>query len=163
MSKEPATVYLCLGSNMGNRQSNLDRALDLLSQRIKVVKSSTVYDTEPVGTSKQPRFLNMVCEVQTKLSPDELLKLAKAIENKMGRTSGHNAPRPIDIDILFYGDRIVETTDLIIPHPRIMNRAFVLIPLDEIAPDLMHPISGRTVREMCSELGAVQGILRWEG
>ena len=157
------TVYLGLGSNLGNRQANLDKAFDFLSQRIRVEEVSSVYDTEPIGNIEQPRFLNMVCQVHTNLAPTELLALAKGIEKKLGRVATKsNAPRPIDIDILFYGDQVVETPELVIPHPRIMERAFVLVPLAEIAPDLVHPVNGKTGKELKENLTEVQGVLKWE-
>ncbi len=163
MSFEPVMVYLGLGSNMGKRQDNLDKALDLLSQRLRVEQVSSIYDTEPVGNTNQPRFLNLVCQVHTRLAPMELLTMAKGIELKLGRVPGtSNAPRPIDIDILFYGDQVVKTKELVIPHPRLVERAFVLIPLAEIAPDLVHPVSGRTVRELLQGVTETQGVLRWE-
>ena len=163
MGSEPVTVYLGLGSNMGNRQDNLDRALDFLSQRLRIEKVSSVYDTEPVGNINQPRFLNMVCQVYTRLAPSELLTLAKGIEKKLGRIFGKpNAPRPIDIDILFYGDQVIETPELIIPHPRLTERAFVLIPLDEIAPDLVHPVNGKAVNQLLKGITEVQGVFKWE-
>ncbi len=163
MNFELVTAYLGLGSNMGNRQGNLDRALELLSQRLSVGQLSSVYDTEPVGNVDQSRFLNMVCQVHTRLTPVELLALAKGIEMKLGRVSRKpNAPRPIDIDILFCGDQIIETPNLVIPHPRLAERAFVLIPLAEIAPELVHPVSGKTVRELLQMVTEKQGVLRWE-
>jgi len=148
---------------MGDRQDNLDKALDFLSQRLRVEKVSSVYDTEPVGDIEQPRFLNLVCRGYTSLAPMELLRLAKGIESKLDRVRGKpNAPRPIDIDILFYGDQIIETTELVIPHPRLTERAFVLIPLAEIAPDLVHPVNGKIVKELKREVTEVQGVFEWE-
>ncbi|MFC1957966.1 2-amino-4-hydroxy-6-hydroxymethyldihydropteridine diphosphokinase [Chloroflexota bacterium] len=161
MSLESVTAYLGLGSNMGDRQNNLDRALDILSQRLRVRQVSSRYDTEPVGNIEQPRFLNMVCQIHTGLEPEELLTLAKGIELKLGRTPGKvDAPRYIDIDILFYGDRVVETRELVIPHPRLVERAFVLIPLAEIAPDLVHPVNGKTVSELLKGINGTQGVLK---
>jgi 2-amino-4-hydroxy-6-hydroxymethyldihydropteridine diphosphokinase len=160
---EAVTAYLCLGSNLGNRQENLDKALDLLSQRMQIRKVSSLYDTEPVGNIEQPRFLNLVCQINTRLSPEELLTLAKGIELKMGRTPGkRNAPRIIDIDILLYGDSVVETEELEIPHPRIAERAFVLFPLAEIAPGAVHPVNGKTAKEMLNEVTETQGVFKWE-
>jgi len=159
-----AMVYLSLGSNLGNRQHNLDRALDFLSQRLQVEEVSSVYDTEPVGNTNQPRFLNLVCQVSTRLEPMALLTLVKGIESKLGRLPNtSNEPRPIDIDILFYDERIIETPKLVIPHPRLAERAFVLVPLAEIAPELVHPISGKTIVELKRQLQTgVQGVLRWK-
>ena len=163
MNSEQVMVYLGLGSNMGDRQGNMDKALDLLSQRLQVKQVSSIYDTEPVGNINQPRFLNLVCQVYTRLVPTALLALAKGIELKLGRAPAKaNAPRPIDIDILFYGDQIIKTPNLVIPHPRLAERAFVLIPLAEIASELVHPVSRQTIGELLKGVTETQGVLRWE-
>jgi len=163
VSSEPVVVYLGLGSNMGDRQDNLEKALDFLVQRMRVSRVSSVYETQPIGNTAQPNFLNLVCQVYTRLAPKELFTLAKSIESKLGRTPGQsNAPRPIDIDILFYGDQVIETPQLVIPHPRLTERLFVLIPLVEIAVDLKHPVTGQTVRQLLNEAPGIQGVFKWE-
>ena len=156
------TVYLGLGSNLGNRQDNLDMALKLLGQRMRIGKVSSIYDTEPLGNTGQPRFLNIACQVYTRLSPEGLLTLAKGIENKMGRHGRSGEPRPIDIDILLYGDTVMETPTLTIPHPKMGERSFVLVPLAEIAPDAVHPVTKQTVREMGEAVKEKQGVFKWE-
>ena len=162
MKTEAVTVYLGLGSNMEDRDENLDRALNYLSQRVRMGKVSSVYETDPVGNTDQPRFLNMVCQVFTRLAPEAMLALAKGIESKMGRTGKSGSPRPIDIDILLYGDEIVETPELVVPHPKMAKRAFVLVPLAEIAPNLEHPVSKQTVKKLLKSIREVQGVLKWE-
>jgi len=159
---EAVTVYLGLGSNIGDRQENLDKALNFLSQRLRMGKISSVYDTEPVGNTEQPRFLNLVCQAYTRLEPAGLLSLAKGIESKLGRTGKSNAPRTMDIDILLYDEQVIETPELVIPHPKMTERAFVLVPLDEIAPDLVHPVSGKTVKELLQSVTEKQGVLKLE-
>ena len=161
MDTEPATVYLSLGSNMEDRQKNLTRALDSLSQRLRIGRVSSIYDTEPVCDINQSRFLNLACQVYTRLSPEGLLALAKGIETRQGRLPGKsNAPRPIDIDILFYADLVMEMPGLVIPHPRLTERAFVLVPMSEIAPDLKHPVIGQTIMELMKGLADLNGIVR---
>jgi 2-amino-4-hydroxy-6-hydroxymethyldihydropteridine diphosphokinase len=156
------TAYLGLGSNLEDRQSNLEQALAFLAQRLRIEKVSSLYDTEPVGNTQQPRFLNLVCQVSTALSPAGLLALAKGIEAKLGRSGGSGMPRPIDIDILFYGNEVIETPGLIIPHPRLTERAFVLVSLVEIAPELVHPANGKTARELLMALKGIRGVFKWE-
>jgi len=148
-----ANVYLGLGSNLGDRRQNLAKALQLISKKAKVEKVSSIYETEPVGFKEQPFFLNAVCCISTELSPEQLLDLAKKIEADLGRIpSFKDAPRPVDIDILLYGDQIIKSQHLVIPHPRLTQRAFVLVPLAEIAPEVIHPESGKIVKELLADL-----------
>jgi len=157
-----STVYLGLGTNLGDRKQNLTQALELLSQHMVIENVSSVYETEPVGFEEQPLFLNAVCRVTTQLKPEQLLRLAKKIEAELGRKPGPpNAPRPLDIDILLHGKQVISTQDLIVPHPRLAERAFVLVPLAEIAPDFIHPVSKKTVMQMLHELGAITGVTKW--
>ncbi|MDP2918829.1 MAG: 2-amino-4-hydroxy-6-hydroxymethyldihydropteridine diphosphokinase [Dehalococcoidia bacterium] len=156
-------VYLGLGSNLGDRERNLRQALDLLCQQVTLYTISPIYETAPEGDGSQPRYLNLVCKARTKLPPEELLKFAKGIEAQMGREPGpRNSPRPIDIDILFYGNMAVDTPELTIPHPHAAERAFVLIPLVNIAPRLRHPVSGKTVTQLVKKLKRTEGDAeRW--
>jgi len=160
---ELAIAYLCLGSNLGDREENLRQALTLLSVKVNLEEVSSVYETEPVGYKEQPLFLNLVCRITTNLPPDELLHFAKDIETRMGRVSSGqvNSPRPIDIDILFYDNKIMETQDLTIPHPRLKDRAFVLIPLNEIAPDLVHPKLGKSIARLADAVKGQKGVRKW--
>ena len=138
---EPVHVYLSLGSNLGDRRKNLERALRRLEQRsISIVRRSSFYETEPTDFEKQPWFLNLVVEAKTDLSPHHLLAVCKRIEVDLGRRPGRRfGPRSIDIDILLYGRTSIDTEDLVVPHPRMRQRRFVLAPLTEIAHDLTDP------------------------
>ena len=143
------TVYLALGSNLGDRRGNLAAALQRLRELMEITTISSIYETEPVGYLDQPRFLNIVCRGKTTLSAQELLKYAKDIEVVIGRQpTFRNCPRPIDIDIIFYDNLHITQEDLTVPHPRMAERAFVLAPLAEIAPDVIDPVSGRTAQQL---------------
>ncbi|MDY6893598.1 MAG: 2-amino-4-hydroxy-6-hydroxymethyldihydropteridine diphosphokinase [Chloroflexota bacterium] len=155
----PATAYLGLGSNLGDRRKNLKLAIERLSQNLIIKKKSSVYETEPVGYEEQPLFLNMVISVITRFKPLELLHFIKQVEAELGRKpSFRNAPRLIDIDILFYENIVLQTDELTIPHQLMTERAFVLAPLSEIAPDLVHPVSQTTVADLLANAGGLDGI-----
>jgi 2-amino-4-hydroxy-6-hydroxymethyldihydropteridine diphosphokinase len=159
-------VLLSLGSNMGDRAAILRKAVAMIGERAgEVTAVSGIYETEPWGFSADTTFYNMAAVVNTRLEPLEFLAEILAIEATLGRVrdpdSDRYTSRPIDIDILFFGDRIVDTSGLIIPHPRLHERRFVLVPLNEIAHDKVHPISGKkvlTLLEECGDLSNVQRI-----
>ena len=136
------TAYLSAGSNVGNREANLQAAIASISRNAVVRNVSTVYETEPVGFHDQPWFLNIAIELDTTLSPSALMDLCHEIEQAQGRIRTFaNAPRMLDLDILLYDDLVVATSQLTIPHPRMAQRKFVLVPLAELAPDVIHPTS----------------------
>lgn len=161
-----ARVYLALGSNLGDRLRNLRDAVKQLSPAVRVTRVSSVYDTEPWGMTDQPRFLNIVVEAETALPPAALLKLLKGIECAMGRRDTvRYGPRVVDLDILLYDDWVFKTSVLEIPHPRLAERRFVLVPLSEIAPEMRHPRLKRTMRELLAQLpdpGDVHAFAPWE-
>lgn len=132
---------------------NLERALGRLSREIQFEEISSTYETEPVGFRDQPWFLNIVCTGVTRLSPRGVLELAMTVEAELGRTRGLKyGPRTIDVDLLAYGERVVEWPDLHVPHPRMSERRFVLEPLVEVAPDWRHPVDGRSARDLLEDL-----------
>ena len=146
-------VYLGLGTNLGERRQNLLAAQTTLAAQLQILRASQVYQTPPWGYADQPAFLNQVLEGQTSLAPRDLLALLKSIETRLGRVpSFQYGPRLIDIDILFYGDQQVDDPDLVIPHPRLPERAFMLVPLAELAPDLVFPAAGLTIRQLLARV-----------
>ncbi len=142
-------VYLALGTNMGNRPANLAAARAALPPAVGILAASPVYATPPWGVLDQPAYLNQVLEGETGLTPMELLEELKRLETELGRKPGiRYGPRLIDLDILFYDDLVLETPRLTIPHPRLAERAFVLVPLADLAPGLLHPRLGKTILEL---------------
>ncbi|MCL2140822.1 MAG: 2-amino-4-hydroxy-6-hydroxymethyldihydropteridine diphosphokinase [Dehalococcoidia bacterium] len=162
MNAKSFSVYLGLGSNIGDLRQNLNKALYFIGQRLQIEKTSSVYDTTPECNPNQPNFLNLVVQASTTLEPMALLSLIKGFEAKLGRVpSQRYNPRTMDIDILSYGQYIINSPELTIPHPHMHERAFVLVPLVEIAPDFIHPVTGKTASQMLSELKkGVQGVLK---
>ena len=159
---KPVTAYLGLGSNLGDREKHLRKGLQFLSQSVQLVRFSSMYETEPWGDTEQPRFLNLVCEASVEMSPYRLLEAAKKVEQSVGRKpTFRHGPRVLDIDLLFYGDQVVTTSELTIPHPRIPERAFVLIPLVEIASAFMHPVLRQTVTELLERVEGSGGVRLW--
>ena len=152
-------VYLSLGSNVGDREANLRAAI----QRLDPLRVSPIYETEPVDYQDQAWFLNVVVEAETALFPRQLLARTQRIERELGRVrTVPKGPRTIDIDILLYGDVVMRTTELEIPHPRMTERRFVLQPLVDLTPDLRHPVTHKTVRAMLARLPVTVGVRPWK-
>lgn len=152
-----AIVYLGIGSNLGDRSANIEKAMTLLKEHkeIKVLTVSNFIETDPVGGKEQGKFLNGAVKIDTELMPPDLLSQLKIIERRLGRakTDETNAPRPMDLDILFYDDVVITNgKSLTVPHPRLAERKFVLKPLLEIAPDLVHPKLNKTIKELYEAL-----------
>lgn len=149
------TAYIGIGSNLGNREENCDKSIQLIKEdsRIKITKRSSMSETEPWGIKDQPKFINMAVEIVTDLKPKALLSLLKKIETESGRSPGRRwGPRVIDLDILFYDDLVLKIPGLEIPHPEICKRDFVLIPLKEIAPEKLHPVLKKKIKELLQEM-----------
>lgn len=155
-------AYIALGSNIGDRIGYLGKAILFLSQHpgVTVRRMSSVYETEPVGYLNQGHFYNMVIEIESSLSPEEILHICLDVEQRLGRVRTIvNGPRTIDLDLLYYHDRIINGEDLVVPHPRLHQRTFVLVPLVEIAPEVVHPILMQTNRELLAQL-PVEGVVK---
>ena len=156
------TVYIALGTNLADRRANLQAAMDALPPTVKVLQASSLYQTAPWGLADQPAFLNMVLRGETRLSPAQLLNFLKRLEVKLGRLpSVRWGPRLIDMDILFYDDRVIHTPRLAIPHPRLHERGFVLVPLADIAPDFVHPVLKKTIRDLMASVDR-EGVSLYE-
>jgi 2-amino-4-hydroxy-6-hydroxymethyldihydropteridine diphosphokinase len=156
-----STAFIALGANLGDRFATMHEAIDRIRELGTVRMISSFYETDPVGYLDQPKFLNAVLELQTELGPLELLYRLLGIEADLGRVrSFANAPRSIDLDLLLFDATILESQRLTVPHPRMLERAFVMVPLAEIAPDLNHPITGRSMGEHLEDLKPLTGIQR---
>lgn len=154
------TVYIALGSNVGCKRDNMAQAVQLIADlpTTQVVKSSSLYETEPWGKTDQDEFLNQVIEIETALQPEELLHELQNIEIKMGRQRKEKwGPRLIDLDILLYGNEVIDDPQLTIPHPYLRERLFVLVPLAEIGAELQFPDDGATVQEVLSRVLVREG------
>ena len=154
-----SVAFLGLGTNLDDRKENLRKAIEAIALKLSVCKQSSIYETAAWGYTDQPDFLNQVIEVETDLTPLRLLNFLKRTEVELGRIENFRyGPRLIDIDILFYDDLVKNTSRLQIPHPRIPERAFVLVPLNEIAPSLEHPVLGKTITELLEDVPDKAGV-----
>ena len=154
MTAATTVVYLGLGSNLGDRRRNLAGALVRLAPQVRIEAVSPLYETEPVGPEGQSSFYNAACRGVTSLSAQELVERTQAVEHQLGRRAGERwGPRPIDIDLLLYGDLVIEEAALRVPHPEMLQRAFVLVPLREVAGDVRYPGQGETITALANKLG----------
>ena len=154
--------FLGFGANLGDRKKNLAEAINALNSRpdVAVLRTSGVYETEPWGLTDQPKFLNMVAEIATSISPGELLERVKKLEHDMGREEGPRlGPRLIDIDILLLEDLVVDEPDLTVPHASMHLRPFVLVPLAELTPDSVHPVLGVTIGHLAEQVDGLDGVI----
>ena len=146
-------AFIGIGSNLGSREGNIRTAIRLIQEKCRILSISSLYETEPVGYREQDWFLNCAIELKTELNPKELLDFLQLTEKKLGRVKTiKNGPRTIDLDILFYGDRIINENNLIVPHPRLHERLFALEPLEEISPGFIHPVLRKSISELHSIL-----------
>lgn len=166
MAESLETAYVGLGSNLGDRAASLREALRRLADDdgVASVSASSFYETDPVGETDQPPFLNACCRVETRHRPRELLDLLLDLEGRMGRVrTTKRGPRIVDLDLLLFGDEVIDEPGVRIPHPEMHRRAFVLVPLAEIASGARHPVLGRTAGRLLADLGEVSGVRRLAG
>jgi 2-amino-4-hydroxy-6-hydroxymethyldihydropteridine diphosphokinase len=157
----PTTAYIGLGSNMGDRTGACRRALELLSRAGRITAVSSLYCTEPVGYREQEEFINAVAEIETELPPHDLLAVCQTIENELGRVRLVRwGPRAVDLDILLYGNTVIKMSDLLIPHPQLSLRGFVLVPLCEIAPHVVHPVLKKTIAHLLHVLKDTHRVVK---
>lgn len=160
-----AIAYVGVGSNLGDRRAQIRKALDLLQQdqKVRILRRSSLYETEPVGIRDQPLFLNAVVKISTQHTSPGLLAVLQSIERRMGRRRTFRwGPRRIDLDLLLYGDQLINQPDLVVPHPELTRRAFVLVPLVEIASNAVHPLLGKTMAELLACVRNTEGVRRYQ-
>lgn len=154
-------AFIGIGSNVGDKEDNVERAIQLLKKKVKILKVSSFYKTEPMYYEKQDWFMNCVVKVETRMKPKELLTFLRRIEDRLGKNLPFKyGPRTIDLDILFYGKEVVSEDELEIPHPRIKERGFVLIPLSEIEPDFIHPVLKVDMKTLAGNLPGRKEVIK---
>jgi 2-amino-4-hydroxy-6-hydroxymethyldihydropteridine diphosphokinase len=150
---------------VGDRQAQIQEALDLLQrdQKVEILRLSSLYETQPVGVRDQPLFLNAVVQISTEHAPGSLVLLLQTIERRLGRRRTTRwGPRRIDLDLLLYDNQLVDQPEVVVPHPELANRAFVLVPMVEIAPDTVHPLLGKTMTQLLACVGGKEGVWRYQ-
>lgn len=164
LGEDDTVAFLSIGTNLGDRERYLLAAMESLEKKsIKILAKSPIYETEPVGFADQPNFLNMVIQIATDLSAEELLMETMGIEKEQHRVRVKRwGPRTLDLDILFFGDQVIDEPHLLVPHPRASERAFIVLPLKDIAPDFIHPVLGVSIQELAKNVPGKEGVKKWK-